>query len=1297
MNVPCAEPYLPVLLSLSELGTAPRCAFLNYTPTSDKSAPRVVGRGTRTFSALALDDVCLHCASPLTTNCGFGNCALSQNDAGDGWHLELAHCECEQCEKYCTEGGAGGGSTDQRRRLLERHDWRRIDAALGVDETLDEQLERVPNGVPVLALRRLLLPLISADADDGTDADLVRHVRELDRRVPLAQIFCSYMTTVQFIASAAGELVVRDQIIERREELERLFQIAVPSAAASRPAAHRYILAALLRVATAYRLIEPLQRDLRARYATDARIQNLVLMAQLFADTHLDLQLYCDAMGGNYCDAYLETTMIETMFGTRRSESDTLSECVHQTPLERCYPHALRAVYAGEMPDLTCALSQGNIWSNMRNANDSRVSSLLHILLVKVVPKKCLKREFPAMLSRELGRQSTLLPVLLNLLECSLLGAYPGARRRPLWRARLAVRRSLHWDAFALHTWCAGCHPSARVACPKCPGGAAPTSTRDAAHSTHLCSMCAYVRTNEYWVFFALKEFYVYTVRRNGLINTMLEQESGWIEHWTMLLRSLDDARGIVSDVFAASAPGARGDTAAIAATLLRASNHMALLHDCNKPTMVHEPHTPFFWRTLLVRVARHHGEQLVEPRWSGPQEPQDFLVAPLAPPDGDGDGDAVYRLPLHDERAPQFGECDVALAHLGNRRWCDVHTLEQVDRLAVFVARQIGDLMPALLGTIGMSPAAVERLALMLHNSRVRLMPENQIGTLCEEMRAECATDFHLLHYFLRCVERERTVDWWFLDAAQTRAQEAALRLRHRLAPWEPLPEAAAQVYLCRNDAVLYAPVVEPSDAVAERDEALRGDGTALPLGDKIVGARGVVDAYYCYEHNAPMCSKDIDSTLRREMRRRGELVPRWIDADADKEAVKRARSAREALQSARECMREPLECVSLLGRVLRVGARAYTICVRCGAFCLWRQSSMTTQGATCGREIRYAPRSYFTSLRQFVTPALQQMREHLPTQLIGLRETLLCATRRTDTLADVFTRQSSPIFDQDRSYERIALVASALGIHLAPLRLENGASLLLANGATTPTLEATTTSDNGDAAAAAAGEDEDETLVQHRKRPDNYSDNEWAALADDEKLFAWLPDGREHRRTLLETRARAEPDSDELCAQLERRWETRVAALRYSRYYEHELERLRVAAIVRRQAERAQLPLVVDAFSAAQLDSMRTFLTGIGAMRVRHEILCAVHQTPCDPRGTYSACWVVNNDRVLLNPRTLEPLEERGLVRIFLCGICFKTVHARLLKKQPVPLASDVFLCVKAQRERALNKRKSAAAYRK
>jgi len=1456
MNGPRCEPYLPLLPETSELvdgsgsDTAcqctPRQPLLNYyssssssssssesnTPTEQEST-NAATTANRPFSALADDSLCLQCASPLSTNCGFSNCALTHDEHGQ-WHLELAACECEACEQHAAEsvGDADAADGDIRRRLLDRHRFSRLDEALGVDEPLECVRARVHNRVPVLQLRLLLAPdspmYSTAVAAAAAGADAVQELFD--------NVFCSFTQSTLYVASDAGQRVLERDVFACADALEVHHQLAVPEELMRRPREHLYFSALLLRVATALRMVRALTTDLRHCYATSVPVQQLVLALQLFADTHLDLHLFCDAMGGNYTDAYLEFPLIAALTGQKRRPTDVLAECVFFTPLERCYPHPLRAVYAGELVDLTCSLPQANIWSNVRSGWASKTNSLLHMLLVKAVNKKCMVREFAGMMSQELGRQPSLMIVLLNMLEVTLLGAFPGPRQRPAWRARLSVRRSMHMDGFRLYTWCSGCHKDTHAACPLCPGGSVPTA-KSGAHKDHLCPMCAYVRANKYFIFFAIKEMYVFYVRRNGVINTLLEQEAGWIEHWSLLLRALDDARQIVSDVFAHGGVCATPD--AVRDSLQRASAHMALLHDCNKPTMMHMSKEIYFWELLLAKMSRHHGMEIVAPFWTGCQEPGDFLLAPRREAEHDphafprptpastaAAAAAAAAVPialtksgapkkkqkrpakarlaaLLSREAPQFYECDVPLAHLGGRRWCDVHTLDDVERVARFCVRDFGDLMPTLLASVGMAPAAVDALQAMMHNSRVREMPDNQLQERCEQLRRAPHTpvDFHLLHHFLRCMAKEHAIGSWPLDLEQAGAQARALRARHRLARWETLPLAATHVFVCRNDERVFANIVEPAEHT-ERDEALRGDGTALPLRKKVIAARGVTDAYYCHERQALMCPKDIDSSMCRELRKKGQQRVMWMPVathpDAKKqaaliaEAKKNANSIRESLQSSRACQSQVLESINLLGRVWRVGSRAITLCVRCGSVCYWQDSCMSSEGMTCGREVRFAPRARFTELRQFVTPATQQLRTAQPgTTLIEMRETMLCAPRLTGTRADIFTRTRTPVFDDTREYDRLSLINArlqtrALMITAAsnepasstpPLvdaaAVEDSVSLTIetysggggsatsiagaasASAATVKArprprrpqtrnvaqqiadkIEAGARSSASDAERAERAEllrvrdelaravtDEDvarifanvqgalasvlvknqESLLneerrardalpfaeQHRARPHNYDEQEWAALADDERFFAWTFEGRAHRTALLYAQAQLTSDREEQCERLRATYALQVERWRAERYFEQELEHLRDCDITKRQIERASgggaHAFASDAFSEQQLDDMRRFFIGLGTMPVRYEVCCAFCRTVCDPKGAYCSLWVANLDRLLVDPRTNVPLDERGLVRIFLCANCFDKVQYNLLRAKPLPLASDVFLHIQAQRARA------------
>jgi hypothetical protein len=350
--------------------TSPSCSKIP-TATPPAATTTITDKFARPFDAFADESICLQCASPLATNCGFNNCALTR-DTNTGWNLELAPCECEQCEQYCDNMLNVDG--DARRRLLDRHDFVRLDKMLGVDEPLELVRARVVNRVPVLQLRLLFASMPTPSPEEQQLRD---------------NVFCSFVQTAAFVTTEAGKRALVDRVFMRRAELEAAYQLSIPDAVLARPLEHIYFCALLLRVATAMRLSRPLLLNPVNDYTCSSEVQHLVLMLQLFADTHLDLVVYCDAMGGIYTDEYLETPMIETIFGSRTSATETLSECVHQTPLQRCWPHPLRCTYVGEMVDLSCSLPQANIWSNVRNGWATKTSSLLHVLLVKSVNKKC--------------------------------------------------------------------------------------------------------------------------------------------------------------------------------------------------------------------------------------------------------------------------------------------------------------------------------------------------------------------------------------------------------------------------------------------------------------------------------------------------------------------------------------------------------------------------------------------------------------------------------------------------------------------------------------------------------------------------------------------------------------------------------------------------------------------------------------------------------------------------------------------------------------------------------------------
>jgi hypothetical protein len=518
------------------------------------------------------------------------------------------------------------------------------------------------------------------------------------------------------------------------------------------------------------------------------------------------------------------------------------------------------------------------------------------------------------------------------------------------------------------------------------------------------------------------------------------------------------------------------------------------------------------------------------------------------------------------------------------------------------------------------------------------------------------------------------------------------------------------------------------------------------------------------------------------------------WFIGTGESEPEKVARSIRESLQAQRDCQRDVLEEVSLLGRVVRVGKRAYTFCVRCGSVCAWQDSCMTSQGMTCGREIRYAPPNRYTELRQFVSPATTQMRVVAADNLCDMRGTLLCAPRATNTRADLFTRTCTPVFDDKREYTRMSLmrnriafrrplaltssdnaaitpplissadadIDAAVTIVTQPKAFDSSSATLLmssycsdepAGPATVRVrpkrrtrkrttheeiakvlkqgeredatdeeirraselrrvraeLELAVTDEDAHRIIKSTNVDIAEMLVrdfeallideqrerdalpmakQHNVRPQNFDADEWQALSDEERFYRWTFEGRRNRKLWLYVRAHNTEDRDEQIARVEADWARLMAEWRASNFYADELQRLADCDMVREQNERTRRTLQLDAFTDLQVDKMRRFMIDIGAMPVRYEVCCAYCRLPCDPRGAYRAVSVLNVDRTLVDPRTNVPVAERGVVRIFLCAQCYKSVRYGLLRRNSLPMASDVFIIIQSQRAQAADR---------
>lgn len=1335
---------------------------------------------TRPHAALAELEVCLHCASGFNTGCGFFNYALTHMRApadfdrepgaansDDIWHWQMFTCACSNCESATANSaalGANESSADRRRSLLDRHRVRKLDLALAVDEPPDDTARRVPNAVPVLLLRQWLLrgadgrepsvPFIeryvvprvaqilkSADCHDISVDELFRYT------------FCSFDRTALWLASANGGRAWMAFVHSRADLLRSAYQIECDNDVLNDPKSHMYMAAALLRLSVSYEMMHWAQLDLRSAYRRERSTQHTVLALQLFADTHLDLFVFCTAVHA-WNDKYLtlptSATLAETEYGAALRTSDApearaewrstlLPECALLSPLERFYPHPLRAPYGGNLIDVSSMFSYANIWTQTRKKAKNATMRFVHVMLCKMQNHKCLIRDHATMLSAELGRQPVLIDFVMNLLEVSQLGNYEGTLLRPKWLARCAIRRSHHADRHELQTWCARCSPNKRVPCPECGGERPPVKSVE--HAKHLCDLCAFIDRNARTILFASKEFYVYTVRMTEIFDSILSSESGWREHRELVTTALNDARRTLSGAFDLPAHCSSETlrqlmVKRIARAQANIERQLRLIHDVNKPTLRRLHKRLTFYELLQRPILAVHNHVFVSNVWSGCQEPADFLIAPLAESDTRVNRNSLLdparlmEIPSR-ERFPGHFVCETPLEHLDGARWCDIYMPEQVTAAAHFCERTYGDFQPQLLATIGASPAAIEALQTLRYESVERDLPDNRVRRFCEDLARDMPVDFMIMAHFVAEMEVSAAVKVQYIDNEQARAQARALRLRMRVEPWEPLPPGCDRIWFCRQHGVAYCDPVEPAeyerDAAAARD---RGDGSALALSAS-ASTYGPTGAIYSHALKGLVCARGRYSSGAHRWSRVGMLdLPMYADNSATQERNASIRSTR---RSVRQCDNHLLESRSLLGAVVRVGRDLFTLCVKCGATCLWRDECMTAHGMTCGREVRFSVANCYTDLRELVSARSQQIRSRAPpgsgatqnqrrgsceeaveSQLLPLFESLPMPPMPLNERGDAFERITTPIFDSALEDRREQQLIEALGFQETK-RLTNGvrkSALAQRKQKMLALLDADYNSGKQEAdddASASETDEQNEPVApklrqhsrgrqslkpatspheRHLRRPNTHTEQEWAELDDEDKFYRTMKEGETYWRSVCALRRSTAPDRDTELRKLHIAESERRGRLSSEKHYDKEMARLRAATKIGEMRKVAERRVHVDHLSDAFVLRARDLFARVGYIEVRLDIVCAYCRARCERRSHFTRVPLQNANGTLVDSQTGRPLEQLGMLHIWLCIKCFGNAE-QFLRERPATDASALY--------RHLNKRRNAAFQRR
>lgn len=1201
-------------------------------------------------------------------------------------------CDCESCCHATTDTG-GDSDASARTRLLERHRTRKLDAALGVDEPLPLIASREENAVPVLCIRRAEFHYSVRDDALGTFVRSSRFapIGELERD----NLFGSFDKAALFVGCTDRGLEIFNQVVLSRTQLiaER-YQIVVPPAVGADPGSHLNFCAMLTRLVVAHDAMHELRTNgALAAAAIDDDRRLLALAFQLFADTHLDLAIVCD-VADNRSDAFLCTptsrATVMTEWGAALNSSESakvreeskrtlVAECMAFSPLERYYPHPLRAAYIGEMLDFGNLFPFANTWSRVDASTRTRMLSLVHSFMRKAVGHRCMVRAAHAIMSAEMGRNPVFVPFLMNILEVSMLGNCETANEVPMWRARLSIRRSHHWHRKELQKWCVACHKGTRAACPQCDDRV--PMAKSIKHAKHLCDVCAYLDRNRRLLSFAVKAFYVHNVRAGAMLDSMLETDSGWVEHKALVDSALDDTRRTLSlpfDVFDSATGQVRKLTAdAIIEAQAAASKQLMLIHDCDKATMTRLRKSLSFAEMLTPIARRLHKEHTCA-NWTGFQGPGDILGAPLLDPRFDDE------LPPRD-RFAAFYVAEQPLEHLDGKRWCDVYSLDHIKALVRYTHRIHHDIMPSLMSMIGFSPEAHRRLLSMEYASNVRDMPDNKLSSRLAALCSDLPVDFHILHYFLECMEDVAAIQSVKLDACQTIAQASALRLRNRIDEWEVLPVDSDRIFACRGHRHVYTDVSPLVEFDRERAEAIAKDGSLLSL-DSTATTRGVPGALYDNQLDALVCSKTILSASQKSWEKLGIKRALWFDDES------RAKSVLAARESERCCLNVPLESLSVLGRAWLVGRTVYTLCVKCGAVCEWRDACMSTHGMTCGREIRVIERGRYTGLSSFSnwhSGPVSMRFERGSSGLLPIDESLLMPPPPLDERGDLFESSSTPLFDSETEEaalaraniymltgydETVPSTASFVGDTDAPVDEEKRAAT--AQKRKQPGVRRRRTNIT-----------RRKFVERHLVAPKDHTAAEWRELQEVHKLYRWMPAGRVFWANYRKLRTSAMPEAPDLLEKLVHKENMRTERLSAENYFDEAMKKARIADECVESMRRSMRRVCVDMLTAHEIVELREMFSDFGFIERRIEIACAYCRARCEQASRFRRITVSNVSNTLIDGHLGTPLDDYGHIHVYLCVKCFDAC-APLFKSKPLPLASDVFVFMNARRQNAVER---------
>ncbi len=475
-------------------------------------------------------------------------------------------------------------------------------------------------------------------------------------------------------------------------------------------------------------------------------------------------------------------------------------------------PHGRRVVWAGDLPDFTSLIPMANMWHETRpTLKDNIVCMIVHLFLCKTQHKKCQIRNIIRILWIYAQRHPVIMDLVKDLLHVTLLGNYPHANYRPTFPRRIFLRES-----------------NIRFM-----------------RSASFDHSIVWMHENRRLVYYALKEFWIYTVGFCSATESVLRETQYHDMHRRSVIQVLDTARSIVDR------GGPPRDMLDRTEEELRRVHNECLkfLTKLRKGSFVRVVHAKLkTWAALHLRVRLEmavarisaFGPALlsgVDPQTRAPLARTSLvtaLPAELAARIARRLDYAslcrlgmtcramrvltkdpwVQRGSIRASRSVWEGQEDTAILEEASVVDLDQETLSALCVGAQYAAaRTDGFCDMRWMKMAGMSPEGYVDATTLYTDYDCRDIPDNAIGKRFLPIYERSPRDFAILYTFVSEMDRFRNLEIRVLDLRTLRHQAEAIRMRAGLEPWQPTPENLGRRSYCGGCARWADVVVIPLD----------------------------------------------------------------------------------------------------------------------------------------------------------------------------------------------------------------------------------------------------------------------------------------------------------------------------------------------------------------------------------------------------------------------------------------------------------------------------------------------------